>query len=403
MWCPVTRSTEWLSQRIYFLAASLYFVAVALRAWLFFRDSPYIGRALGLLLLWLLLATSEPVLSQRWSAYFSIYLTFQTALVFLMMALPGTPGFMGALLGVLSMQVMMRLPTWVGAIWIGLCGVIMALLLAKTYPDLAIALTLLYTAANIFLGSYIRTIRHAQAASLKNQALSNELEHTNRRLQDYSAQLEQLAVARERNRLARELHDSVTQTVFSMSLTAQSAVLFFERDRLQVGAQLERLFALSRSALAEMQLLIDELKPVPTQQVGLLESLQRLIADSRFSDNISVSIDVEGNQPLESSEELGLFRIAQEALNNILKHAQTSSAQVRLHLQEPFWVEIEDHGPGFDLQRAQRSGHMGLASMRERAAEIGWVLQIETSPGAGTRIRVEKPGLEEGRNGISRV
>ena len=347
---------------------------------------------LGLLLLWLLLLFSEPALSRRWSGYFVVYLTIQTALVFVLVSMPGTTDFMATLLGILSMQVMLRLPTRVGAIWIGLCGVILGFLLIGDYQSQAIALVLLYTAANIFLGSYTRTIRLAQDARQQNQALSNELEQTNQQLQDFAAQLEQLAAARERNRLARELHDSVTQTVFSMSLTAQSAALYFERDRKQVGPQLERLYTLARSALDEMQLLIDELKPVPIQQAGLPDALQRLLADGRFSEKLAVNIDVEGDQPLSSAEQQGLFRIAQEALNNILKHAQTSQAQVRLHLKEPFWVEIKDQGQGFDLRRAQSSGHLGLASMRERAAEIGWTLNIYTSPGAGTCIRVEKPG-----------
>jgi signal transduction histidine kinase len=96
-----------------------------------------------------------------------------------------------------------------------------------------------------------------------------------------------------------------------------------------------------------------------------------------------------------------LFHIAQEALNNVLKHAGTSQARVRLHLREPFWMEIEDHGRGFDLQYTQRSGHVGLVSMREWAVEIGWALQIETFPSAGTRVRVQKSGLEEDRDDIS--
>jgi signal transduction histidine kinase len=383
------------------IAASLYFVAVSLRAWLFFRDGPYLGRALGLLLLWLLLIASEPFISRRWRAYFPIYVILQTALVFLLVAAPGTPDFVGALLGVLSMQVMLRLPTRVGAAWIGLCAVILVLVLGKAYQNQAIALALIYVAAMIFLGSYTRTIRLAGATRLENQALADELEQANRRLQDYAAQLEQLAAARERNRLARELHDSVTQTVFSMNLTTQSAALLFERDRGVVAAQLERLYELARSALAEMQLLIDELKPGPAQQARLPDALSQLLAEGRFSGSLSVSLDVEGDQPLGPAEEQGLFHIAQEALNNVLKHARTSQAQVRLHLQEPFWMEVEDHGQGFDPGHAQRSGHVGLGSMREWAAEIGWSLQIETSPGVGTRVRVEKSGLEEGRDDIS--
>lgn len=391
----MTRPTEWLSKWIPILAASLYFVAVALRTWLYFRDGPNLGLALGLLLLWLLLIVSEPRISRLWSVYFPIYLILQTGLVFALMALPGTPDFMGALLGVLSMQVLLRLPTRVGIVWIGLCALGLWLLLSSAYQYHAIALALIYTAGNVFLGSFTRTIRKTQSARQHNQALAGELERANRRLQDTSSQLEQLAVARERNRLARELHDSVTQTVFSMNLTSQSAALLLARDREQVGAQLERLYTLSRSALAEMQLLIDELKPRPGVSQGLPAALRQLLADSRFRDNLSVSIEVQGEQTLTPAEEQALLRIVQEALNNILKHAGTPQAALRLHLEPPACVEIEDHGQGFDLQQAQRSGHLGLNSMRERAAEIGWAIQIETSPGAGTRIRVEQPGPQE--------
>jgi signal transduction histidine kinase len=399
----VIRPTEWLSKWIYILATGLYFVAVALRTWLFFRDEPHLGRALGMLLLWLLLIICEPAISRLWSGYFPIYLTLQTMLVFALMTLPDTPDFMGALLGVLSMQVMLRLSTRVGAIWIGLCALIMVLLLFRTFQVQAIALALIYTAGNVFLGSYTRTIRQAQAARLYNQALAGKLELANHQLQDYSAQLEQLASTRERNRLARELHDSVTQTVFSMNLTSQSAALLFERNREQAGVQLERLYELARSALAEMQLLIDELRPSPPEGEGLPAGLHRLLADSRFSAQLSVSIELQGAQTLAPAEEQGLLRIAQEALNNILKHAKTSQALVRLHLEQPFWIEIEDHGQGFDLHQAQRGGHLGLASMRERADEIGWRLEIDAAPGVGTRIRVEKPGMEVGKDGISRT
>jgi signal transduction histidine kinase len=391
----VTRPTEWLSKWIPILTASLYFVAVALRTWLYFREGPYLGRALGLLLLWLLLIVSEPRISRLWAVYLPIYLILQTGLVFALMALPGTPDFMGALLGVLSMQVLLRLPTRVGVAWIGLCALGLWLLLSRSYQYQAIAFSLIYTAGNVFLGSFTRTIRKAQAARKYNQALAGELELANRRLQDTSAQLEQLAAARERNRLARELHDSVTQTVFSMNLTSQSAALLLARDQEQVSAQLERLYTLSRSALTEMQLLIDELKPGLGGRQGLPAALHQLLTDSRFRDNLSVSIEVQGEQTLTPAEEQALLRIAQEALNNVLKHARTSRAALWLHLEPPACMEIEDHGQGFDLQQAQRSGHLGLNSMRERAAEIGWALQIETSPGAGTRIRVEQPEPQE--------
>jgi NarL family two-component system sensor histidine kinase LiaS len=254
---------------------------------------------------------------------------------------------------------------------------------------------LIYTGFSAFLGTCALATRRAQAAHTKNQTLAQQLQEGNQELQAYSARLEGMAVARERNRLARELHDSVTQTVFSMNLTAQSALLLFDRDRPRVGGQLERLSQLAQSALSEMQLLISELPPEGGASGGLVPALRRHLASSRLPESLSVSLEVEEAGPLPPAAEQALFGIAQEALNNIVKHAQASHAQIRLHLAEPFWMEIEDQGQGFDLQRAQSSGRVGLMHIRERAAEIGWNLQIITSPGAGTRIRVEKPPARE--------
>jgi signal transduction histidine kinase len=387
----VTRSTEWLTKWIYILAASLYFVAVCLRTWLFFQGDPALETALLLLTLWAALILSEPLISSRWQAYFPFYLLVQTILVFLMMRLPESPDFIGALLGVLSMQIMLRLPTRIGFGWIGACAVIMMVLLARDHQYEAIALSLIYTAGNVFLGLFSRTIRQAQYTRLRNQSLAAELEQANRQLIAYSAQLENLSAARERNRLARELHDSVTQTVFSMSLTSQSATLLLERNPSRVGEQLERLYDLARNALAEMQVLIAELKPIPLDQAVLGAAVQQLLSDSRFKDILSVKVESVGDLALQPFEQQGLYRIIQEALNNIVKHAQTDQARIHLHLEEPAWIEIEDHGQGFDLQQVQRSDKMGMASMAERAAEIGWKLDIDSSPGAGTRIRVGKP------------
>jgi signal transduction histidine kinase len=197
----VTRPSAWLSQWIYILAASLYFVTVLLRTWLFFNHSPVLGRALALLL-------------------------------FVMLSLPDDLDFMAALLGVLSMQTMYRMPTRLDVAWIVVCAALLGVVLWFGYAYQA----LIYTAGNVFLDSYTRTIRLiVQAARLHNQALAGELEQANQRLQDTSTRLERLSAGRERNRQARELHDSVTQTVFSMNMTTQSDALLLERDPSRVG------------------------------------------------------------------------------------------------------------------------------------------------------------------------
>ena len=288
------------------------------------------------------------------------------------------------------MQVMLHLNTKIGIAWIVLCALGMAVLLAKVYKSQTIALVLLNTVGLVFYSTYSRAIRRAQDTHAQNQALAQELEEANQKLQTYATQLEQLAVVRERNRLARDLHDSVTQTVFSMTLTTQSACLLLERDPVKVEAQLDRLSQLARSALAETQLLITELRPSETIRDGLAVTIKRYLTSGRFSENLSISLEVHGDQSLRPSEEQSLFHIVQEALNNIVKHAQATKAQIRLNLSEPDWIEIEDWGQGFDLQKAQQSGRVGLLSMCERAAEVGWGLQIKTSPGHGTCVRVEK-------------
>jgi signal transduction histidine kinase len=380
------------SQWVFDLTAGLLFGAAVLRSLLAYRDSPALAQVLGLLLAWLVLFVSEPAISRRWSAYFPLYLVLQTILILVLLLMPVFPDYFAILFAVLGMQIMQRYNPRHGVAWIGLFAPLMLLPLAKNYGAAkAVAFTLVYTAVSVFLAAYARATRRAQATRAQNQALAQELHETNRQLQDRSRQLERLAVVRERNHLARELHDSVTQTIFSMTLTTQSALLLLDRDPGRVGAQLDRLNQLAHSALSEMRVLISELRPEKVAGGGLVAALRRHLADRRLPETLSVSLEVEGDGPLEPAEEQGLFRIAQEALNNVVKHARASRAQVRLHLAEPFWMEIADQGQGFDLRQARNGSRVGLVSMGERALQIGWDLHVITSPGAGTRIRVEKP------------
>lgn len=386
------RSADGSRQWVFPLTTVFLFGAVLLRSVLVYQNTPAFGRVLGLLAAWLALFVTESYVFGKWSGYITLYLALQAGLVGVMLLMSGSPDFFGVLFAILSMQMMQRYSSRAGAAWIGLFALLTGLTLVRTYGVAqAIAFALTYTGLNALLASFTLAAQRAQAARDRDQALAQELQQTNLQLQDYSKQLEQLAVTRERHRLARELHDSVTQTVFSMTLTTQSALLLLDRDRSRVGAQLDRLNQLAQSALSEMQVLISELRPNKVAQGGLAAALRRHLAERHLPENLAVSVEVEGEQSLGQLEEQGLFRIAQEALNNIVKHAQASEAHIRLHLAEPAWIEIQDEGQGFDLPQARDSGRVGLVSMHERAAEIGWNLHVITSPGAGTRVRVEKP------------
>jgi signal transduction histidine kinase len=385
------------SQWIFYLTVACLFGAVALRSAIRYQGYPQLGPVLGLLLAWLiLLLVSETALppersAPKLAAAFPVYLILQTILIVAFLLMPIFPDYFAILFAILSMQIMRRFSPKVGAIWIGLFALLTALSLARLYgAPQALTFALIYTAVNTFLAYYSLTAYHARAARAQNLALGQELQATNRQLQTYAKQIEQMTVVQERHRLARELHDSVTQTIFSMTLTTQSALVLMERDPGRLRSQLDRLTQLAQSALAEMRVLISELRPAKVAEGGLAAALRRHLADRWRLETLSVSLEVEGNGRLAPAEEQGLFRIAQEALNNIVKHAQASQACIRLHLVEPFWMEIQDQGRGFDLSQAQNSGRVGLASMRERAEEIKWNLQITTSPGAGTCIRAEK-------------
>ncbi len=380
------RSPQW----IFYLVTSFYLGAVFLRSILVYQGNPVLFTVLGILFTWSVLFVSEPLISKKWSKYVPIYLLLQTGLVFVLLGMPGYTDFFSSLFAILSMQVMLYLNPKIWLAWIGLGALVTGLLLVKTYEDQVFALVLLYTAGNVFYGFYVQATRRAQDIRSENLALARELQEANQKLRVYSTQMEQLVVARERNRLARDLHDSVTQTVFSMTLTTQSASLLLERDPAKVESQLDRLSQLAQNALSEMQTLISELRPEETGRGGLVTALRGYLTSGHFPENITVDMDVQGEQALGQLEEQSLFHIVQEALNNIVKHSRASKAQVRLYLSEPMWIEIEDQGQGFDLQGAQKSGRVGLHSMRERAEEIGWDLKIRTFPGVGTCVRIEK-------------
>jgi len=216
----------------------------------------------------------------------------------------------------------------------------------------------------------------------------------NARLYNHSREL---AVLEERNRLARELHDSVTQTLFSMTLTAEAAQILAERNPRRASTQLQRLQKLAQGALIEMRSLISQLRPKTVTEEGLVPALRQHIAERRDRDGLAVVLHLNGERELPREYKEALFRIVQEALNNVVKHAQADRAEITLDLTGgAVSLAIEDSGIGFDLTRIDSEAwHLGLVSMRERAEMLGGTLTVESQPGQGTCIRVEIPHITE--------
>ena len=199
------------------------------------------------------------------------------------------------------------------------------------------------------------------------------------------------AALEERQRLARELHDSVSQALYGIILGTDAARTLLDRDPGRITEPLEYVLSLAKAGLAEMRALIFELRPESLATEGLIAALEKQAAlvQARHELVVHLTLCDEPEAPLEVKE--AVYRVAQEALNNTVKHAQAERVELRLEQDAgELLLEVRDDGEGFDAA-GTFPGHLGLKSMRERIARLGGTLRIESAPGEGTRICAKIP------------
>jgi PAS domain S-box-containing protein len=199
---------------------------------------------------------------------------------------------------------------------------------------------------------------------------------------------ERTAVAAERNRIARDLHDSVTQTLFSATLIAEVLPKLVQRNSKEGMKRLEELRQLTRGALAEMRTLLLELRPATLIEVSIDELLRQLTEAARGRARIPIEMQLDVTAPLPPDAKVAFYYIAQEALNNVAKHGRATSVEVTLasHAQGAA-LSVRDNGQGFDVAHVTPE-HLGLAIMRERSESIQGELAIISAPGQGTEISI---------------
>jgi signal transduction histidine kinase len=204
---------------------------------------------------------------------------------------------------------------------------------------------------------------------------------------------ERLAIVEERQWLARELHDSVTQAMYSVTLYAEAARMALAAGKLEVVSEnLIELQAMAREALFDIRLLIFELQPPILEGKGLAASLRIRLAAVESRAGLITDIQVEGGQPLSLPVEEDLYRIALEALNNVVKHARAQHVKVYIGFDNHrIYLKITDDGQGYEPVIARESGGMGIRSMEERAERLKGKLEIRSVPGQGTSVNVEVP------------
>jgi PAS domain S-box-containing protein len=208
---------------------------------------------------------------------------------------------------------------------------------------------------------------------------------------DLRRQAGELAAGEERAHLARELHDSVTQALFSMTLVSRSVEMLLDRDPEAARKQLAQLRDLQREALAEMRALIFELRPGNLEQDGLTRALKTHTAALQGRIGLPVVVESTVDERLPLPIEEVLYRIAQEALHNVVKHANAQQVRVELgRVSSGVRLRITDDGRGFDPERVP-AGHLGLAGMQARATKIGARFTCRSEPGSGTTVEVTVP------------
>ncbi len=214
---------------------------------------------------------------------------------------------------------------------------------------------------------------------------------TNARLYERSREL---SILSERNRLALELHDVVSQKLFSLNLAAEAAATLLDRGPEEARPQLERVRDLAREALGELRSLIFGLRPAELERDGLEGVLRKEATMLQRVHGVRVRVDADDEPPAVEPACAGeILRIVEEALHNAVRHAEAHTVTVHLGgADHILTVEVSDDGIGFDPTDPElRSHHLGLTSMEERARELGGTLTVSARPGTGTVVSLEVP------------
>ncbi len=208
---------------------------------------------------------------------------------------------------------------------------------------------------------------------------------TNARLYEQSREL---SVLSERNRLALDLHDAVSQKLFGLVLAAESAATLLDRDPAAARDQVAKLQSLAQEARDELRSLVFELRPPDLERDGLCGALRKHVELLRRLQPVEIELDLDAAFDRQPARDRELLRIAQEAIHNALRHAQARRLRVSLQREDGHVrLAVEDDGIGFDpAEPAARGTHLGLTSMEERAARLGARIAIESAPGAGTAV-----------------
>ncbi len=221
------------------------------------------------------------------------------------------------------------------------------------------------------------------------RARQHDLAEANAQLRHRASIQEELTISHERNRMARELHDTLAHTLSALSVQLETAKAYWNIDPAATVDILDTSLAATRSGLQETRRALKALRASPLEDMGLSLALRQLAMESAKRANLQLNLSVPTHfPPLAQATEQCIYRVAQEATANVAHHANARTMAVQLTFNGDILLQVSDDGRGFDLQQEAKSGHFGLAGMRERAALVGGELTVTSQPGAGTIVRL---------------
>lgn len=261
---------------------------------------------------------------------------------------------------------------------------------APLWPPITVLI--IQTVSFLTVGYFINTLM----GRLKQQRES--LAQANAQLTHYASTLEELTISRERNRMARELHDTLAHTLSGLSVQLEAVKAYWDVDPATAQRLLDQSLASTRDGLQETRRALKALRASPLDDLGLLLAVRQLAESAAERANLHLELMLPSAAPtLSIPVEQCVYRVAQEAIANVAHHANARTLRVQLAYEgAQVALTVADDGLGFDPQRAEQAGHYGLAGMRERAALVGGALIIESQPETGTRVqlRIREHGVD---------
>jgi len=345
-------------------------------------------QTIPILVLFILLMIFQPLLPPNRKAVSAIYLTVQMLMMVVLYFVVPQVDYWAILLIPSIIYAVHVFSLEVGLIWVAIFTIVVSIIIVNRH---GFGVALVYFAAYVFFASYAFLLEKMEIAQAESQQLLLELQKSNQKLEALASNAEELATIKERNRLARELHDSVTQSVYSLTLLAAGwRRLAVKGDLLNVVDSFAEIEEVAQQALKEMRLLIYELRPLALENEGLHGALYNRLNAVEKRAGVEARLVMDEVLDLPTATEEVLYAIAVEALNNALKHASATRVTIKLHAGDScILMEVMDNGRGFDLLQGIESRGMGLKSMRERVEHLNGKLEIISEPGAGTNIKVE--------------